>query len=96
MEAVLAGMIGTKIFSFKLLNLSGLSLLFFFIIYAFDIKIQKNGENEEKEKSEVLDSMIGEVKPKKKKLRTFDVKKWETVRKELELRKKLLPRTDEK
>ena len=77
----------------KLFTLSRLSLFFFFIIYSFDIQI---GKHEEKEKSKVLDSKIDKVMPKKKKLRTFDVKKWETVRKELELRKKLLPRTDEK
>ena len=69
-------------------------MFFFFIIYTFDIQFQKYDKHNEKEKSEVLDSMIDEVKPKKKR-RTFKDKKWEAVTKEFELRKKMLPRTDE-
>ena len=70
-------------------------MLFFFIIYTFDIQKEKYGEHEEKNKSEVPNSMIDEVKPSKKKLRTFDDKKWEAVTSELEQRKKRSPRSDE-
>jgi hypothetical protein len=70
-------------------------LLFFFIIYQFDIQFQKYDKHEEKEKSEALDPMINEVKPKKKKLKTLDDEKWEAVTKVLEKRGKKLPRTDE-
>ena len=69
-------------------------MLFFFIICLFDIQFQKYDKHEEKAKSEAVDPMIDEIKPKKK-LRTFNDKKWEAVTKDLELRKKMLPKTDE-
>ena len=94
MEAVLAGMIGSFLFWLTFFTFSGLSLLFFFIIYTFEIQIEKYKKSNEKETSEGPDSIMVEIKPKKKKIRTFDDEKWEAVTKELERRKNLLPSDD--
>merc|ERR1711892_454555 len=65
--------------------LTGLSLIFFFILYLFDIQIEASyGKGVPKVQEPILD----ESKPLKKKLKIFNDKKWEAVTKELKLRKR--------
>merc|ERR1711892_664429 len=65
--------------------LTGLSLIFFFILYLFDIQIEASyGKGVPKVQEPILD----ESKPVKKKLKIFNDKKWAAVTKELELRKR--------
>merc|ERR1711892_821748 len=64
--------------------LTGLSLIFFFILYLFDIQIEASyGKGAPKVQEPIFD----ESKPVKKKLKLFNDKEWEAVTKGLELRK---------